>query len=274
MQLLRLLTLGTLIFTTACSTPRSAVDADKEEWVDLFNGRDLSGWTIKISGYPTGENAFNTFRVEDGLIKMRYDEYDSFNGEFGHLITDQTFSHYKLQVEYRFVGEQVNGGPGWAFRNNGVMYHSDTAEEMALDQDFPTSFEYQLLGGDGENSRTTANLCTPGTQIVMDGELRQEHCIVSNSGTYHGDRWVTAELVVHGSELAQHIMDGDIVMEYTDLQLEDGTPRDSGAIALQAETHPADFRSIRLLNLKGCMDEAASNYKSYLVKHDPQACQY
>lgn len=248
---------------------------DTEEWIDLFNGKDLSNWSPKVRGYPLGENALNTFRVKDGVMQIRYDNYEEFGGKFGHIFSKAgPFSHYKIQVEYRFVGEQVKGGPAWAYRNNGIMFHTQDPKTMALDQDFPGCMEYQLLGGNGKDERSTGNLCTPGSQVVIDGELRKDHCMNSTSETYHGEQWVTAELVVHGSKLAQHFINGKKVFEYTDLQWDDGTPMESGHIALQAETAPTDFRKVRLLNLEGCMDKKAKNFKRYYVKNNPAACTY
>ncbi len=297
MRLFHLALLGTLTITAACgskvSTSTLAMtdtaspmqqtpaqnDPTKEEWVDLFNGKDLNDWTVKFAGHPAGENLLDTFQVQDGLLRVRYDHWEVFGDQFGHIVYNGgPYSHYKLIVEYRFIDEQVfvdesvRGDAAWAIRNNGIMYHSQSAAEMGLAQEFPTCMEYQLLGGDGVNPRTTANLCTPSTKVVIDGELREDHCIISNSKTYHGDQWVTAELVVHGSDRAQHILEGKVVMEYTDLQLDDGTPRASGYIALQAETAPTDFRTVRLLNLEGCMDANAKNYKSYFVKSKPDSC--
>ncbi len=268
----------TLVASVLVATTFSAAAANKpaqEEWVDLFNGKDLSNWTIKLKGYPAGENALDTFRVKDGLLQARYDKYETFGNTFGHIFAKSgPYSHYKLRVEYRFVGEQVKDGPAWALRNNGIMFHTQSPQSMTVDQDFPLSMEYQLLGGNGKDARTTGNICTPGTQIILNGVLNKEHCIYSSSDTYHGDQWVTAELIVHGSELAQHIINGKMVFEYTNLQLDDGTPLVEGFIALQAESHPTDFRSVRLLNLKGCMDKKAKNYKSYFVKDDIKACKY
>ncbi len=275
LSLIALALLGSGCSTNDPATTQPTEKADQRLWLELFNGRDLDDWTIKFKGFPAGENAFSTFAVEDGKLVIRYDQYDEFDGQFGHIVYNkQPFSHYILRVEYRFVDEQVPGGPQWAWRNNGIMYHSQAAEDMGLMQDFPVSMEFQLLGGNGEQARSTANLCTPGTQIVMNGELRREHCIKSSSETYHGDQWVTVELEVHGSELARHKVEGETVMEYSELQLDDGTPLAGGYIALQAETHPTEFRSVRLLNLEGCMDEEATNYRSYLIKHDPESCRY
>lgn len=272
--------ISTLTLLTACNTTAVTQDSahnnpDTEVWVDLFNGKDLNDWTIKFANQEPGVNYLNTFQVNDGLLQVRYDNYTGFDNNFGHIVYHGgPYSYYKLLVEYRFVGEQVKDGEAWAFRNNGIMYHSQSATEMGFTQWFPTSIEYQLLGGDGEHQRSTANLCTPDTQVVIDGELRKDHCIESSSDTFHGDQWVTAELLVHGSELAQHRVNGKQVMEYNDLQLDDGTLLSSGYIALQAESHPTDFRRVRLLNLEGCMDSKAKNFKSYLVKSKPDACVY
>ncbi len=241
----------------------AAEETTSADWIELFNGEDLDDWTPKFSRQELGVNYKNTFQVEDGILKVSYDEYDSFNGNFGHLYYKDSFSHYRLLVEYRFVGEQVEGGPGWAFRNNGLMLHCQPPETLRLEQDFPVSIEVQLLGGDGENERTNANLCSPGTHVVMNDELITQHCYESNSKTYHGDQWVTVEVEVRGNEIIRHILDGDVVLEYSEPQLDDrdgdgnrlleaGVERmiSEGYIAIQAESHPTEFRKIALLPLE------------------------
>lgn len=285
----RLLSLAPLLFLAGCHgcQVEDRVDPDAQEWIALFNGRDLTGWDIKFTGFELNHNYLNTVRVEDGLLTVSYDEWDEFNGEFGHIFYEVPFSYYRLRVEYRFIGDQVPGGPNWAFRNNGLMLHSQPARSMGLDQDFPISIEVQLLGGDGENERPNANLCSPGTHVVMDGELVTQHCVQSTSRTYHGDEWVTVEALVLGSERVQHILEGEVVLEYTEPQIgggavsghdpalkQDGKLLEEGYIALQAETHPTQFRKIELLNLVGCMDPAAKNYKSYFRKADDSQCIY
>jgi len=207
----------------------------------------------------------NTFRVEDGLLKVRYDDesYPKFGEKFGHLFDKQSFSHYILRVEYRFVGDQVTGGPGWATRNSGLMLHCEDPKLMTKDQDFPTSIEYQILGGDGERKRTTANLCTPGTNVVMNGKLHRPHCTSSTSKTYHGEQWVTVEVEVRGSGTVKHTIDGEVVLEYSKPQLDvndahakmlaekqGGVMLEGGYISLQSESHPVDFRKVELKVLK------------------------
>ena len=274
----------------AASAQSGRGDPNKKEWLQLFNGRNLDDWTIKFAHHDLGENVNNTFRVENGLLEVRYDKWTSFDGEFGHIFYKQPFSYYVLAAEYRFVGEQLPaaGQLAWARRNNGLMIHALDPKTMLRDQDFPISIEVQLLGGlsDGK-PRPTANVCTPGTNIVMNGQLHTQHCTNSTSKTYDGDQWVRVEAVVHGDELIRHVIDGQPVLEYSKPQIGggnasptdpkvkiDGTLLTGGFIALQAETAPTDFRKVELLNLEGCSDPKARNYKTYVVKSAPSTCRY
>ena len=263
--------------------------ADAKDWIQLFNGKDLTGWTPKFAHHELGENFRDTFRVENGMLEVRYDKWPSFTDEFGHLFYKDPFSYYLLAAEYRFVGQQVPTSRtdlAWALRNNGLMILSPPPKTMLKDQDFPISIEVQLLGGlsDGK-PRSTANLCTPGTNVVMNGELRTAHCTNSKSKTYDGDQWVRVEVLVHGDELVRHMVEGETVLEYSKPQIGggqasptdpavkiDGTPLTGGYISLQAETAPIDFRKVELLNLEGCMDPKAKSYKSYFVKSNPAMC--
>jgi hypothetical protein len=261
-------------------------DPSRQDWIQLFNGRDLTGWTPKFSKHDLCENFNDTFRVENGVLAVRYDKWTKFDGEFGHLFYKDPFSYYRLAAEYRFVGEQVPGGPGWARRNNGLMLHSPDPKTMLKDQDFPISIEVQLLGGFGDGKpRTTMNLCTPGSNVVLNGKLHTPHCTNSTSKTYDGDQWVRVEVEVRGDELVKHIVEGQTVLEYTKPQIGggqvapvdpavkvDGTPMTSGYISIQAETAPIEFRKIELLNLEGCMDPKSPAYKAYYVKGNPAMC--
>ena len=251
----------TLLILALIGTGRAAETAADGQWIQLFNGKNLDGWTPKIAGYEAGENFGNTFRVEDGVLKVAYDQYDRFGGRFGHLFYREPFSHYLLRVEYRFVGKQVPEGPGWAIRNSGVMIHGQSPESMKKDQAFPVSIEVQLLGGTGSGERPTANVCTPGTHIVMDGQLVTRHCNSSRSKTYHGDQWVTVEIEVRGNEIIKHVVNGKTVLEYSRPQLDesDADARKlirqgdkmlaGGTISLQSESHPVEFRKVELKKL-------------------------
>ena len=236
----------------------SSAGTKAEEWVQLFNGKDLTGWTPKITGYPAGENFANTFRVEDGLLKVSYDGYGGeFRNRFGHLFTEHEYSHYRLRVEYRFTGEQLPDGPGWAYMNSGAMLHCQSPQSMHVDQDFPVSIEAQILGGDGSGERTTGNVCTPGTEIYIEDEPYKGHCYSSTSKTYPWNEWATMEMVILGDSVGYHIMDGDTIMTYTCMTVGGGNvsptpdipvgPLKKGYIALQSESHPIEFRKVEIL---------------------------
>jgi len=265
--------------------PAPKADPAAYDWIQLFNGRNLDGWTPKFAKHDLGDNLRNTFRVEGGLLKVSYDQWPSFADEFGHLFYQDPFSYYLIAAEYRFVGQQVAGAPAWANRNNGLMLHSPHPRTMLKDQNFPVSLEIQLLGGLGTGPRTTGNLCTPGTHVVYKGALHTTHCTNSTSKTYDGDQWVRVEVLVHGDELVRHIVDGQAVLEYSKPQIGgtgvspvdpavkiDATPMTGGYISLQAETAPIDFRKVELVNLEGCSDARARNYKPYIVKANPSMC--
>jgi hypothetical protein len=84
----------------------------------------------------------------------------------------------------------------------------------------------------------------------MNGKLLKQHCLNSKSKTYHGDQWVTVEVEVRGNERIRHIIDGQVVLEYTSPQMDDGTPLKQGLISLQSESHPIQFRKVELRELK------------------------
>ena len=260
---------------TAQSQTNAGKQAGAEEWIQLFNGKDLTGWTPKILGHPLGENYANTFRVIDGNLVVCYDDYIESDfvtqnekkkplfEKFGHLFYKDTFSHYILRVEYRFTGEQVKNGPGWAFRNNGLMLHGQDPKTMDIHQKFPVSIEVQLLGGKKENDkRPTLNLCTPGTNVVLNGKLSKAHCLkpgINKAPTFAGDQWVTVEVEVRGSDVVRHKVNGKVALEYTQPQYDprDGDAKklikdpenlliDRGTISIQSESHRTEFRKIEL----------------------------
>lgn len=251
-------TLASLL--TLVAAIRAEAQAREGEWIHLYNGRDLSGWIPKITGHDTGENFANTFRVEQGVLKVAYDGYATFAGQFGHLFFNQPFSNYHLVLEYRFTGNWLADTPEWARRNSGAMLHSQDPRTMLRGQDFPISIELQLLGGLGDGRpRPTANMCSPGTDVNMNGTQVRGHCVNSTSPTFDGDGWVRVEAIVYGDSIIRHIVNGDTVMTYTSprigggnvnghdpAQKADGRRLTSGYIALQSEGHPIEFRRVDL----------------------------
>jgi len=271
-----------LAFTAAAQSP-----ADRKDWVPIFNGKNLDGWVAKIAHHELGDNFGDTFRVENGVIRVSYDKYPEFNNRFGHLFWKEKLSHYIVRVEYRFVGEQMKGAPGYARLNSGIMIHSQAPETILKEQDWPISVEAQFIGNGATGSRPTLNVCTPGTEIFMKGEMVKAHCTNSTSKAYHNDEWVTIEVEVLGGERVRHRIDGQVVLEYEKPTIgggvangfdpaikQDGKLLTEGYIGLQSESQPVEFRRVELLNLSGCMDPKAKNYKTYFVHRDDTRCVY
>lgn len=272
-----------LAFASCVTTKNSAVAND---WKPLFNGTDINDWVVKINHHDVGKDPAKTFSVSDNIIKVRYDRYDTFNQQYGHLYYKQPFSYYRLKAEYRITGDWRKDAPSYTIKNSGIMFHSQDPKTMRRDQDWPISIEFQLLSGLGDGKpRPTGNMCSPGTNVVYKGRIDPRHCIESSSKTYPNDEWVKAELIVLGDSLVTHIINGDTVLQYSKPQIgggvvtnydpaikQDGKLLSEGFIALQSEGQPVDFRKIEILDLKGCMDAKSKNYRSYFIKSDPSKC--
>ena len=232
-------------------------------WQPLFNGKDLDNWIVKINGHELHDNFKNTFRVENGILKVSYDDYESFGNRFGLLTYKTPFSNYKFRLQYRFTGTQIKDGESWATKNSGVMIHSQAPESMLLDQAFPLSLEVQLLGGISPNTaRPTGNLCTPATHVSINNILVTDHCINASSETYYGEEWVALEIIVTKEKIT-HKINGKSVITYTnqsiggdfldstskEIQAKDGQSLKGGYISLQSESHPIEFKNIEILEL-------------------------
>lgn len=239
--------------------------AAERPWVKLFNGENLEGWTVKIAGEPLGSDPFRTFRVEDGILKASYDGYDKFDGRFGHLFTNLAYSRYILRLEYRFEGRMMPDAPNYVNLNSGVMIHSQPPQSMGFKQGFPVSMEFQFLADEGKGRRPTGNVCTPGTNLEIDGKLVTDHIVESSAPTFPAEEWVKIEVEVRGSDEVIHRVNGQEVLRYRKPQLDPegrivsaeelfkaGAPLmlSSGHIALQAEGQPVWFRNIELKQLE------------------------
>jgi hypothetical protein len=286
-----------LLFLVSCDPAKPVVS--EEEWEPLFNKKDLAGWDIKIAGHDLNDNFNNTFYVKDSMLIVDYSGYEKFTKEFGHIYYNKPFSYYKVRVKYQFYGKQLTGGPDYAWLNSGIMMHSQSAASLGKEQTFPVSLEMQFLASDSANKRHTGNLCTPGTLVSMNGVPAYDHCIDSKSKYYDEDEWISAEAIVYGDSVIHQLINGDTVLTYEKPVVagdfvnsafnftsggfgadsvqwiqKKNMPLTSGYIALQAESHPIRFKNIELLNLEGCMDKNATNYKSYYIKADNSKCIY
>lgn len=288
MEKIRLYLLS-LILLTANFLCAQQSEAQKEDWKQLFNQVDIDDWIVKIHHHEVGVNYGETFRVEDDMIKVRYEQYEGeFNDQFGHLYYKKPYSYFHLRMQYRFVGELHPGAPSYTLLNSGVMFHSQDPVTMPREQNWPISVEMQFLAGLGDGKpRPTGNMCSPGTEVVYEGKIYPGHCINSSSETYERDEWVSAELIVLGDSLVIHLINGDTVLQYSQPQIgggvvegydpkfkPDGKLLTEGFIALQSEGQPIDFKDIWLLNLEGCMDPNALNFKDYYIKSAPLDCHY
>lgn len=251
--------LSCLLLLAAAVPLPAAEPADGDGWIPLFNGKDLDGWTVKVAGHPLGVNHADTFRVEDGVIKVAYDKYGKFAQQFAHLYSNLAYSHYLLRLEYRFTGDAMADAPPWAARNSGVMIHSQSPLSMTLGQLWPVSMEVQFLTVGTKAGRQTGNACTPGTHLERDGQLTTAHIVEAKGELSPLDTWVAVEVEVRGHDEVIHRINGVEVLRYQHPQLDPKDPDAqrllalgaplrlaSGHIALQAESQPVWFRNIRL----------------------------
>ncbi|MDQ8197386.1 DUF1080 domain-containing protein [Pelagicoccus enzymogenes] len=256
--------LKSLALSALLTVSSSLLQADNTTWIPLFDGKTLDGWTPKFAKHELGKNPYRTFRVEDGILKVSYEDYDSFDGQYGHLYSNQTYSHYRLRMEYRFEGKMMPDAPHYVNLNSGVMIHSQSPLSLGLDQSFPVSLEFQFLADEGKGPRSTGNVCTPGTNLEIDGQLVTQHIVKSSAPTFPAGEWVAIEIEVRGNEEIIHRVNGEEVLRYQKPQLDPkdgveaaapllaaGAPLmlDHGHIALQAEGQGVWFRNIELLPL-------------------------
>ncbi len=267
-----------LLLAAAMGAP--ALDLSKvpaSDWIQIFNKKDLEGWVKKISGQTVGQDPYDTWYVKDSVLWVDYKNYTGdFNQRFGHLAWQKRkFSYYLMRAEYQFCGTQATGGPDWGKENNGLLYHSQSMESMSLNQDFPASVEFQLLGehNNQNNDGTTANVCGVGATMIIDGVRGDYWCRKAKPHNIIGQPWVKVEGLVLGDSISRHIVEGDTVLKYTSLIAKaDGKPLKDGYISIQSETAPTKFKSIEVLDLEGCMDPKAANYRAYFLKSNPSRC--
>jgi hypothetical protein len=239
--------------------PKQNDDVAKGKWVSLFNGKNLENWIPKIAGYKAGENFGNTFRVEDGILSTRYDQYGNFKNRFGALYYNKKFSNYRLRVEYRFTGDTVTGAPSWGFRDGGIQYHCQSPASLDLNQPFPVCLEYNLLGGNGKDERPSGEICANGIYVEINGKRNPSYCTPPTvKRTMNGDGWVTAEIDVHDGKIT-HFINGEEVIQFEDPRYDSANPVakkliidgnaivKEGYISLQSNSHPMDFRKIEIM---------------------------
>lgn len=256
-----LLFIGAIFITISCIVVASKKGGNNQNnWLYLFNGKNLDGWVVKVHHHELGDNYEDTFRVNDGKIQINYDDYDAFDERFAHLFYNKSFSSYHLKFEYRFTDQWQKDAPVYTYRNSGVMFHSQDPKTILKDQNWPISVEYQILADEGNGvPRPTGNMCSPGTEVIYNNEIDPRHCINSSSKTYEWDQWVSGELIVYKDSIVTHIVNGEKVLQYSKPQIGggvtegfdpaikiDGKLLKEGYIGLQSEGQGIEFREIKI----------------------------
>ena len=260
--------------------------ADRRDWIQLFDGKSLDGWVPKITGYPLEKTTPTPSASSTAPCRRRPTgprRREQIRPSF--LPTSEVLLlHRRRRVPlHRRAG-------GRRSRLGHSQQWPDVAQPVAaIDVEgpgFPISVEVQLLGGlPNGKPQSTANMCSPGTQVFIDGTMVKGHCLDSKSQTYAGDQWVRVEVAVRGGERLIHKVEGQTVLEYEKPTIGggevnkfdpavkvDGTLLTDGYIEIQGESHPTEFRKIEVLNLSGCMDSKSPKSKSYYVHQSDGAC--
>ncbi|MDB5278516.1 MAG: hypothetical protein JWR61_3471 [Ferruginibacter sp.] len=249
-----------LFIVQGCTTVRlNETGRTNSKWTSLFNGKNLQGWEAKINGHKLGDNFGKTFRVENGILSTRYDQYDSFANRFGALYFNKKFSNFRLKVEYRFVGKLTPGAPSWGFKDGGIQYYCQPPATVGLNQQFPVCLEYNLHGGDGKTERPTGEICASGMYVEIDGKRNTDYCTAPTvKETFNGDEWVTAEIDVNNGRI-MHFVNGEQILQFENPHYDAAHAEGkkfivgskdavtSGYISLQSNSHPMDFRKIEIM---------------------------
>jgi hypothetical protein len=238
----------------------NTLEKTENKWVSIFNGQDLEGWVMKINGLALGENFGNTFRVENGILSIRYDAYgNNFNDRFGGLYFNKKLSNYRFRAEYRFVGETAPGAPEWAYRDSGIQFHSQSPASLKIDDAFPVCLEFNLHGGNGKDERPVGAICANGMFVELNGSKNSSYCTpAAVSKTFHGDQWVSMEIDIKDG-LISHFVNGEEILRYShptydpenktakSLIINGENTVKEGFLSLQSNGHPIDFRNIELM---------------------------
>lgn len=226
---MKLQAFATFVFLTLSIIVRA-----QEKTVNLFNGHDLSGWHADVPAMDTNPDVQSPFIVRDGLLV-------SLGTPGGHLITDQVYSNYRLDAEYRFSAK-----PG----NCGILVHASTPR--ALYKMFPKSIEVQMESGNaGDFWCIVEDIKVPDMEArrgpkekwgITEGANRRIANLTDTSEKPVGE-WNNMVIECIGREIKVWV-NGDLVNSGFDCTAE------QGQIAVQAEGSKVEFRKLTLTPLK------------------------
>jgi len=201
----------------------------------LFNGKDLTGWHVDVPKMDNDTSVKSPFIVRNGMLV-------SLGTPGGHLITDDKFKNYRLEVEYRFAGV-----PG----NCGVLVHASTPR--ALYEMFPKSIECQMMhenAGDFwcivEDIKVPDMVERRGPKDdwgITEGKGRRILNLTDGSESPVGE-WNKMVIECEGNSIKVWVND-DLVNHGTECTASEGQ------IAVQAEGSEVEFRKIDLTPLRG-----------------------
>ena len=223
-------TITTLAGGTQQPAAPEAVTPDRV--IQLFNGRDLSGWRPDVPAKDKNPDAPDSFIVRNGMLV-------SLGVPRGHLLTESAYRDYRLEVEYRFAGK-----PG----NCGVLVHASRLR--ALSAMFPQSIEVQmnhLHAGDFWCIQENIEVPDMDTRRPRkegqkyggsEGDARRILNLTDNSEKPLGE-WNTMVVEARGRTL-KVLVNGDLVNEGF------GSTADRGRIAIQAEGAEVEFRRVEI----------------------------
>lgn len=201
--------------------------------IQLFNGHDLAGWHADVPAADDGAEVPASFEVSDGILLSK-------GTPEGHLISDEAFADYHLEVEYRWPGE-----PG----NCGVLVHASTPRRLY--GMFPQSIECQMHVGNagdfwciGEDIKVPDMVARRGEESKWggeDGDARRILNLTDDSEKPVGE-WNLMVIECRGREIDVWV-NGTLVNHGFDCTAE------HGQIALQAEAAACEFRRVDLTPL-------------------------
>ena len=207
---------------------------NSNDLIELFNGENLDGWHVDVPKMDEDPSLKSPFIVRDGMLV-------SLGIPNGHLITDNRYKDYRLEVQYRFAGE-----PG----NCGVLVHASTPR--ALYGMFPKSLEIQMMHENAGDFWCIVEDITVedmeqrrGPQDewgITEGKKRRILNLTDGSEKPLG-QWNTMIIECLKNEIMVWV-NGDLVNYGIDCTVE------SGQIAIQAEGAEVEFRKIALKNIE------------------------
>jgi hypothetical protein len=197
-----------------------------DEAIKLFNGKDLSGWSIFI-GHDPKENLDpradpkGVFKVEDGVIHIS-------GQEFGCLTTDKEFENYRVKLEFKW------GKKKWPPRENAVRDSGILLHCVGPDKVWTKSIECQIQEHDCGDFH-----CVSGTTIEVDGKVSKGRVVKKTDAEKPTGEWNTIEVVCDGDKIT-NIVNGVVVNEATHAS------ETKGRILLQSEGAEVYYRNIEL----------------------------